>query len=190
MATIEESADTRLRRVLIAVDASPQSEEAFSWYFENIHKEDTEIILAHCPEQPNFPYYTFDTETLYSLACSTKPQDQTPETKEQESNKPGMAISGGDWERVVQEHKEATDELIKHFQKRLQDLKVKHKVHVQQQVAGAGDAICQVAESEGVDHIVIGSRGMGAIRRTILGSVSDYVLHHAKVPVTVHLRRH
>ncbi|CAH1781008.1 unnamed protein product [Owenia fusiformis] len=163
MATIEESADTRLRRVLIAVDASPQSEEAFSWYFENIHKEDTEIILAHCPEQPNFPYYTFDT---------------------------GMAISGGDWERVVQEHKEATDELIKHFQKRLQDLKVKHKVHVQQQVAGAGDAICQVAESEGVDHIVIGSRGMGAIRRTILGSVSDYVLHHAKVPVTVHLRRH
>lgn len=31
----------------------------------------------------------------------------------------------------------------------------------------------------------MGSRGLGTIRRTILGSVSDYVVHHANVPVVV-----
>ena len=33
--------------------------------------------------------------------------------------------------------------------------------------------------------IVMGSRGIGNIRRTILGSVSDYTVHHADVPVTI-----
>ena len=33
--------------------------------------------------------------------------------------------------------------------------------------------------------IVVGSRGMGTVRRTILGSTSDYIIHHAHVPVVV-----
>ena len=33
--------------------------------------------------------------------------------------------------------------------------------------------------------IVMGTRGLGAIRRTILGSVSDYVLHHTKIPLVI-----
>jgi nucleotide-binding universal stress UspA family protein len=33
--------------------------------------------------------------------------------------------------------------------------------------------------------VLIGQRGMGAFSRAILGSVSDYVLHHSHVPVTV-----
>jgi len=48
-----------------------------------------------------------------------------------------------------------------------------------------GEVICRVAEEEHPTMIVIGTRGLGTIRRTILGSVSDYVLHHAKCPVIV-----
>ncbi|KAK7102900.1 universal stress protein YxiE-like [Littorina saxatilis] len=49
----------------------------------------------------------------------------------------------------------------------------------------AGEVICKVANEEKANLIVIGSRGMGTIRRTLLGSVSDYVMHHAHVPVLV-----
>ena len=48
-----------------------------------------------------------------------------------------------------------------------------------------GEAIVQMAQDEKADFIVMGTRGMGKIRRTILGSVSDFVLHHAHCPVTI-----
>ena len=48
-----------------------------------------------------------------------------------------------------------------------------------------GEYICRVAKEDGATMIVMGTRGMGTIRRTILGSVSDYVLHHANCPVLV-----
>ena len=49
-----------------------------------------------------------------------------------------------------------------------------------------GQAICRAAEKENAFLIVMGTRGMGTVRRTILGSVSDYVNHHAKCPVVVY----
>ena len=33
--------------------------------------------------------------------------------------------------------------------------------------------------------IIMGSRGLGAFKRTFLGSVSDYVVHHSEVPVII-----
>lgn len=48
-----------------------------------------------------------------------------------------------------------------------------------------GEQIVQAAVKEGADFIVTGSRGLGTIRRTFLGSVSDYVVHHSTVPVLV-----
>ena len=49
-------------------------------------------------------------------------------------------------------------------------------------------AILEAAEHHDADLIVIGSRGLGA-RRTALGSVSNGVLHRAKVPVLVYPER-
>lgn len=45
--------------------------------------------------------------------------------------------------------------------------------------------ILRTAESLGVGAIVIGSRGLGAISRALLGSVSDSVVRHAHCPVFV-----
>jgi nucleotide-binding universal stress UspA family protein len=45
--------------------------------------------------------------------------------------------------------------------------------------------ILRTAEALGVGLIVIGSRGLGAITRTLLGSVSDSVVRHAHCPVFV-----
>lgn len=51
--------------------------------------------------------------------------------------------------------------------------------------AKPGEAIIQCASHEDVDIIICGSRGLGTFRRTFMGSVSDYILHHAHVPVVI-----
>jgi nucleotide-binding universal stress UspA family protein len=45
--------------------------------------------------------------------------------------------------------------------------------------------ICQTAEREKPDLIVVGSDGRGIIERALLGSISDYVLHHTHYPLLV-----
>ena len=46
-------------------------------------------------------------------------------------------------------------------------------------------AILKVAESEGSDMIIMGSRGLGLFKGAILGSVSQKVVEEAKIPVMV-----
>ena len=46
-------------------------------------------------------------------------------------------------------------------------------------------AIIKVAEAEGSDMIVMGSRGLGLFKGAILGSVSQKVVEESKIPVMV-----
>lgn len=48
-----------------------------------------------------------------------------------------------------------------------------------------GEVIVRLADEEKASMIVMGTRGLGKVRRTIMGSVSDYVVHHAHCPVIV-----
>lgn len=50
---------------------------------------------------------------------------------------------------------------------------------------GAAQEIVGLAEEIGAGLIVMGSRGQGGIRRALMGSVSDSVVHHAHCPVMV-----
>eukprot|EP00211_Chloroparvula_japonica_P009286 CAMPEP_0119127944 /NCGR_PEP_ID=MMETSP1310-20130426/6290_1 /TAXON_ID=464262 /ORGANISM="Genus nov. species nov., Strain RCC2339" /LENGTH=155 /DNA_ID=CAMNT_0007118233 /DNA_START=127 /DNA_END=594 /DNA_ORIENTATION=+ len=47
------------------------------------------------------------------------------------------------------------------------------------------EAILTMAEKEKVDMIVVGSRGLSALSRFVLGSTSQYLVNHADVPVLV-----
>jgi len=48
-----------------------------------------------------------------------------------------------------------------------------------------GQSVVNVAEEQNCDLIVMGSRQMGAVRRFLLGSVSNYVVHHSECPVLI-----
>ncbi len=45
--------------------------------------------------------------------------------------------------------------------------------------------IVALAEELGADLIVMGSRGLGGVRRVLMGSVSDSVVRHAHCPVMI-----
>ena len=48
-----------------------------------------------------------------------------------------------------------------------------------------GKTICDFANLTNPVVIVMGQRGLGAVKRALYGSVSDYVMKHANVPVLI-----
>ncbi|MCI2241092.1 universal stress protein [Adlercreutzia faecimuris] len=86
------------------------------------------------------------------------------------------------YERVIARAKEtAMDELNEALGSRLDD--VACDVQVGAVISGkAADGICDYAEANGCEIIVMGRRGLGALRG-MLGSVSYAVLHEADLPV-------
>jgi nucleotide-binding universal stress UspA family protein len=48
-----------------------------------------------------------------------------------------------------------------------------------------GSQICNFAVHIDSDGIILGRQGRGKIQELLLGSVSQYVLHHAECPVTI-----
>eukprot|EP01139_Manchomonas_bermudensis_P024015 Amastigsp_a841903_1230.p1 type:complete len:168 gc:universal Amastigsp_a841903_1230:583-80(-) len=51
----------------------------------------------------------------------------------------------------------------------------------------AGKALCDEAERSGANYfmVVIGCRGLGAVKRKLLGSVSDFVSKNCAIPVLI-----
>lgn len=49
----------------------------------------------------------------------------------------------------------------------------------------AADVICDVAESEGADLVIVGNKGMTGAKRFLLGSVPNRVSHHAPTSVLI-----
>jgi nucleotide-binding universal stress UspA family protein len=77
----------------------------------------------------------------------------------------------------------ATDEATAALDHTARALGVAVETRVERGVPGA--VLCEVADTLGADVVVVGSRGRGAIRRLVLGSVSNYVVHNAPCPVLV-----
>ncbi|KAK4774437.1 hypothetical protein SAY86_009372 [Trapa natans] len=49
----------------------------------------------------------------------------------------------------------------------------------------ARNVLCEAVERHHASMLVVGSHGYGAIKRTVLGSVSDYCAHHAHCTVMI-----
>ncbi|XP_071126443.1 universal stress protein Sll1388-like [Mytilus edulis] len=90
---------------------------------------------------------------------------------------------------------EAFKELIQHESDKIKNRLVEFAVYMRNiklngivkstHASTPGLGVVNLANEFNADLIVTGSRGHGTLRRTFLGSVSDYILHHSKVPVLV-----
>jgi len=145
------------RVVLIAIDASENAKSAFQWYLREIHKPDTFVVVCHVPEVQDLPAFSF---------------------------KHGLKIPVEEWQKSMNESMEKVKELETYYDAELLKRKIQHKFR-SEACKYPGQAIITMSESEKAKLIVVGTRGLDIVRRTVLGSVSDYVVHHSKVPVLV-----
>ena len=87
---------------------------------------------------------------------------------------------------VVDEQLQAVEELEKYLGKeasRVAGLFPGATVLVEH--GSPGPVICDIAADRAVDVLVIGSHGRGALKRMLMGSVSEHVIRHAPCPVLV-----
>ncbi|XP_032228510.2 universal stress protein Slr1101 isoform X1 [Nematostella vectensis] len=162
------------RVVIIAVDGSDHAWRAFEFYISAIHQYGDKAILLHAFELPPLPYS--------SGPCCKKALQRTEEG-EGELDDVVFAYYE-EWSAMVKETREQHEAMLRSYEDICKDKKLHYEIMM---VVGkpAGDVICQVARDVSANLIVLGTRGQGMIRRTILGSVSDYVVHHSHLPVAV-----
>ncbi|XP_076447432.1 uncharacterized protein LOC143284549 [Babylonia areolata] len=142
--------------VVLAVDDSKHSEFAFQYYVNDVYKPGFVLHVVHCAEAWG----------------------------------PVQPMDGGPSPAHVQELKakdeKAVEQVKQKFTKLMADNQVCGEFHlVNTNHKDSWHSIIQHQEKVGAVMIVMGSRGQGAIRRTVMGSVSDSVVHHAKCPVLV-----
>lgn len=143
------------RKVLIAMDGSKHSIHAFEWFADHIYRKTDNVIMAHCAEL--------------------------------EVKLPTAALMGSPAtiHAMVSEHEEHVKKVFKDIDEIAKKYGIEHTLERLNKPHKPGEAIVQAAEQQGVTLIVMGSRGHGTVRRTITGSVTDYVIHHSHVPIIV-----
>lgn len=154
-----EGASSNGRVVAIAIDGSENAKFAFQFYVNNVRKEGDKVYLVHSVEINS---------VLHSTQWYSSPYSFDKE----------MLL------KLLEEEKEKIKHKLEHFAVLLKEAGVDGTVKsIHSESPGQG--ICKAAEEIHASLVVVGTRGMGKIRRTFLGSVSDYVLHHCHVPVLI-----
>eukprot|EP00918_Siedleckia_nematoides_P099747 GHVU01218103.1.p1 GENE.GHVU01218103.1~~GHVU01218103.1.p1 ORF type:complete len:162 (-),score=14.32 GHVU01218103.1:1079-1564(-) len=141
------------RKILIAIDGSPQADFAFEWYFTNLHFAGNFVIMVYCIDVP--------VSTAIHSSYAFKEVDQ-----------------------LLSKQKEKA-EVVK--AKYLGKLKL-HKTRGDFKILigfSAGELLVEAGHTDGVSAVVMGTRGLGRVRQTVMGSVSSYLLHHAHCAVVV-----
>lgn len=101
---------------------------------------------------------------------------------------PDQMLIHGDEYGVPQIHHrklvELSEDMMAVFENKLREVGIDH---IQKMIAD-GDPdqkIVEIAETQGFHLILMCSRGMGAAKRLLIGSVTNKVVHHTSVPVLV-----
>jgi nucleotide-binding universal stress UspA family protein len=151
-----EDDSTERRVITIALDHSDCSRHAFNWAITNVIRPQTDlVILTHCRPTP----------TIHGPHNS-------------------IYIDFTEYmTRIDQEYRNESHSMLRQFAAILK----KHNIPVEA-IAMRGDprtTLVRKAKELDSDLLVLGSRGLGAFKRTLLGSVSDYCAHHCHCPVVI-----
>lgn len=157
--------DPEAKVVIIAAENCNHCEYTFKWYHDNVHRQKYKVVIVYIIELPE--------QKSASKQSSGKMSQPLG----------GMQISPKTLQELWKKEEEKTIEL-EQTMRRL--LKERRCTGILRTAAGKpGPMICKVAAEEGASMIVTGSRNLGRMKRVLIGSVSDYLVHHAVCPVIV-----
>lgn len=94
--------------------------------------------------------------------------------------------SDQDWAASLGQYREtetASLNLLKGFADKAKAAGI--ETEVTQEVGNPGPAICKSAKAWNADLIIVGSHGRTGLSEMLLGSVSNYVVHHASCSVLI-----
>lgn len=152
------------KKILAAIDMSDMGKLVFARALSLAAQNQAHLLLLHAlsPEEENSPLpIPPDLTQLYPAVGN----DLTLESWRQQ------------WEEFEREG-------LEKLQTYVQEAAIAGiKPEYQQILGSAGRKICELAQEQEVDLIVIGHRGRRGLKELFLGSVSNYVLHHADCSV-------
>eukprot|EP00732_Lithocolla_globosa_P007956 Lithocolla_globosa_v1_NODE_10738_length_571_cov_12.151163.p1 type:complete len:154 gc:universal NODE_10738_length_571_cov_12.151163:516-55(-) len=147
---------TRTRKVCICLDGSVHAKHAFEYYLEQIHASGDVVHLTSA-----YPAY----ETLGAAGL-------------QHTQK--AASMAKMYETTLENN---CKKMFEPFAEKLTEEKIPYELVV---LKGAPKyAIVQYINENDVEMAVTGSRGLSGLKKFVLGSTSDYILHYAHCSVFV-----
>ncbi|KAK9811329.1 hypothetical protein WJX72_001929 [[Myrmecia] bisecta] len=157
------------RRVCVAIDDSEAAQDMLRWTLDTFPHEDLTIVSV----APVVPYPITD-ETSAIVAAA---EGQRWQQDKEEAVKLAEALCHRA-ERTVLAHKVPPRTVHK------------RALLPEDGTSDIGAAICHDAKVHLADVVLVGSRGLGSFKRSILslvglGSVSEYVAHNAPCPVVI-----
>ncbi|GBG74250.1 hypothetical protein CBR_g17960 [Chara braunii] len=154
------------RKIVIAVDHSEDSENAVRWAVDNHLRPDDHVTLLHVKRPADAlcgpgVYAAFSDSSMAPEAMAE------PDLKQEKRLEMAtQAMTDRLRKMVCTQTTVRCDPLI------IDDL-------------DARERICGEVNQLRADTLIMGSRGMGRVKRLLLGSVSDYCVNHCPCPVVV-----
>ncbi len=152
-------------KILVAIDNSPLCQSVFATALELAQSNKAAIKLIHA----------FMGEIVV---------ESTPMMTLETSLPLGAIANDYQTQQVLIEQQiEEVQALLKHYG----EIAISQGVPTESdyKIGEAGHQLCEVAKEWGADLIVVGRRGRKGLAEAFLGSVSNYVLHHAPCSVLV-----
>ncbi|MGF1589319.1 MAG: universal stress protein [Pleurocapsa sp.] len=158
-----------LTRILVAIDRSAVSRQVFDQALSLAKAASAELILLHVlsPEESGSPMMS---------AYFVHPKDRCLHVAPQIMHR-ANEVSAREWE----DFKQKGLELLRFYTKKAIASGVKTEFS---QITGhPSSTICEFAQSCYAELVVVGRRGHSGLTEMLLGSVSNYVIHHAPCSV-------
>ncbi|KAL8263205.1 hypothetical protein R6Q59_024554 [Mikania micrantha] len=161
-------------KVMVAVDESDVSLYALKWTLDNLFKNQAGAGEEIPVEEPD------PEQGMVTLVHVVQPFERYMFPAE-----PSMYTSAAMMEAMRKALQQHGAQLLSHAYQTCKETRMQIKAETLILEGDPKEMICQAMEEMNYDLLVVGSRGLGAIKRALLGSISDFCAHHARCPVLI-----